>query len=215
MGAHRSFVVGIHCSLLVGLPKLGSRRRHRDDDRPVLVRNGFHGCDRPVSGRRNRRPWPSRGKVARTFSGDAGSPCARCAAKARDKRDMEALLAAAREGRGLQMAVDMKAADGRGRLLIATVEPRRGGAAVIRFVDASYLRAAAETERAGRKWFSDYLEAMPVGVFAVDGGGHVVYANARVRALFGLEPRDVETGGRCFSEFVDPAPGVAAMAGTG
>lgn len=134
-------------------------------------------------------------------------PLRALAAKARDKRDMEALLAAAREGRGLQMAVDMKAADGRGRLLIATVEPRRGGAAVIRFVDASYLRAAAETERAGRKWFSDYLEAMPVGVFAVDGGGHVVYANARVRALFGLEPRDVETGGRCFSEFVDSRAG--------
>ena len=135
-----------------------------------------------------------------------GDPCEVLGAlqvKVNDPAALKRLLAAATSGLVREEVLAFGLSDGRTRHFLGLVNPAPGGGARLQFVDVSLLQVAIETEKGGRKWFSDFMEALPFGVFALDDDGAIIFANAMLRDRLGLSIPDVQEGRRRFSEFLD------------
>jgi diguanylate cyclase (GGDEF)-like protein/PAS domain S-box-containing protein len=61
---------------------------------------------------------------------------------------------------------------------------------VCEMVDISDEMAAHETLRASEQLLHQLAQAVPVGLFQIDADGDVVYANDRLREIFGTDPAD-------------------------
>ena len=134
----------------------------------------------------------SRGKVARLSP--ESRPCARCG-QGEGQAGHGSVVAAAREGRGLQMAVDMRPPTGAGDCY-RHGGTGRGGAAVIRLSTRVTARRRKRNGPDGNG-FPTIWKPCP-SAFSPSTAVAIVYANARVRALFGLEPRTSRPAGDVF-----------------